>query len=241
MTQKDHILQELKELNSSLVNLSQQNVYSVPVGYFDRLAVQVMKRIKALEAIDAKEELGLLSPLLADNILHTVRESNDYQTAEEELESISPLLSGLKKDNPYTVPAGYFENTTEKIVLEENKTATKVISLSGRKWFRYAAAAVVTGLIVLSGFLFLNKNNGDAEPGSKVMAKITNDVKNMDIDQQDDLIDFIDAGLNGKESAQLKSDNKSTEIKDMLVGISDEELNDFQEQSEDIQAVLLIN
>ena len=260
MTQKDHILQELKELNSSLVNLSQQNVYSVPVGYFDRLAVQVMKRIKALEAIDAKEDLNHLSPLLnsisketpytvpvgyfetlADNILHTVRESNDYQTAEEELESISPLLSGLKKDNPYTVPAGYFENTTEKIVLEENKTATKVISLSGRKWFRYAAAAVVTGIIVLSGFFFLNKNNGNAEPGSKVMAKITNDVKNMDIDQQDDLIDFIDAGLNGKESAQLKSDNKSTEIKDMLVGISDEELNDFQEQSEDIQAVLLIN
>ena len=64
MTQKDHILQELKELNSSLVNLSQQNVYSVPVGYFDGLAAQVMKRIKALEAINAKEELNHLSPLL---------------------------------------------------------------------------------------------------------------------------------------------------------------------------------
>ena len=256
MTQKDNILQELKELNSSLVNLSKQNVYSVPVNYFDGLAAQVLKRIKALEAIDAKEELSHLSPLLksisketlytfpvgyfetlADNVMTTVRESNDYQTAEEELESLSPLLSGLKKANPYTVPVGYFENITS----EENKPATKVISLVSRKWFRYAAAAVVTGLIVLSGFLFLNKNNGNAEPGSKVMAKITNDVKNMDIDQQDDLIDFIDAGLNGKESAQLKSDNKSTEIKDMLIGISDEELNDFQEQSEDIQAVLLIN
>lgn len=260
MTQKDHILQELKELNSSLVNLSKQNVYSVPADYFDGLAAQVMKRIKALEAINAKEELNHLSPLLnsisketpysvptgyfetlADNVLHTVRESNDYQTAKEELGSISPLLSGLKKDNPYTVPAGYFENTTEKITADENKSETKVISLGSRKWFRYAAAAVVTGLILLSGFLYFGENNSTTEPGSKVMAKITRDVKNMDSEQQDNLIDFIDAGLNGKESAQLKSDNKSTEIKDMLIGISDDELKDFQEQSEDIQAVLLVN
>jgi len=247
-------------LNSSLINLSQQNVYAVPAGYFDGLAAQVMKRIKALEAIDSKEELGHLSTLLnstsketlytvplgyfetlADNVLHTVHESNDYQTAKEELDAISPLLSGLKKANPYTVPAGYFETITETIGSEENKPATKVISLGSRKWFRYAAAAVVTGIIVLSGFFFLNKNNGNAEPGSKVMAKIVKDVKNMDVDQQDDLIDFIDAGLNGKESAQLKNDNKSTEIKDLLIGISDDELKDFQEQSEDIQAVLLVN
>ncbi|MEO5945759.1 MAG: hypothetical protein ABIP79_03015 [Chitinophagaceae bacterium] len=270
MTQKDNILLELKELNSSLANLSRQNVYLIPPGYFEGLAAQVMKRIKALEAIDAKEELGHLSPLLnaiskdtpyavptgyfeplADNVLHTVRESNDYQTAKEELETLSPMLSGLKKANsvqtdghpgrPYSVPAGYFENLTEQIITAENKPATKIISLGSRKWFRYAAAAVVTGLIILSGFLYFGKNNSTAEPGSKVMAKITRDVKNMDIEQQDHLIDFIDAGLNGKESTQLKNDNKSTEIKDMLIGISDDELRDFQEQSEDIQAVLLVN
>lgn len=256
MTQKDNILQELKELQSSLVNLSLQNVYSVPAGYFDGLTVQVMKRIKTLEAIDSKEELGHLSPLLnsisketlytvpigyfetlADNVLNLVRESNDYQTAKEELSSISPLLSGLKKDNPYTIPAGYFENITSVA----NKPATKVISFGSRKWFRYAAAAVVTGLIVLSGFIYFGRNNSTTEPGSKVMAKITQDVKNMNIEQQDDLIDFIDAGLNGKESVQTKNSNRSTEIKDLLIGISDDELKDFQEQSEDIQAVLLVN
>ncbi len=260
MTQKDNILLELKELNSSLVNLSQQNVYTVPANYFDGLTAQVIKRIKALEAIDTKEELVHLSPLLnsisketpytvpagyfetlADNVIKAVRERNDYQTAKEELEAISPLLSGLKKANPYTVPAGYFENITENIISAENKPTTKVISIGGRKWFRYAAAAVVTGLIVLSGFLYFGKNNSTAEPGSKVMAKITRDVKNMDTEQQDDLIDFIDAGLNGKESVQLKNNNRSTEIKNLLIGISDEELKDFQEQSEDIQAVLLIN
>lgn len=267
MTEKDNILQELKELNSSIANLSRQSVYSVPEGYFEGLAIQIMSSIKALEATTANEELAYLSTTLnsnskqtpysvpsgyfdslADNILKLVRESNDYrqkepigQTAKEELEALSPLLSGLKKEMPYSVPTGYFENLTEHIVTEENKSETKVIALTSRKWFRYAAAAVVTGLVVLSGFLFFGKNDSVAEPGSKVMAKITKDIKSMDVDQQDDLIDFIDAGLNGKESALSKKHNKSTEIKDLLIGISDEELRDFEEQSVDIQAVLLIN
>ena len=30
--------------------------------------------------------------------------------AEEEIETLSPLLSSLKNKNPYSVPAGYFEN-----------------------------------------------------------------------------------------------------------------------------------
>ncbi len=140
---------------------------------------------------------------------------------------------------PFAVPSGYFETLTRNVITEENKSATKVISLGSRKWIRYAAAAVVTGIIVLSGFLYFGKNNSTTAPGSKVMAKITRDVKNMNVEEQDDLIDFIDAGLNGKESAQSK--NKSTEIQDLLIGISDDELKIFQEQSEDIQAVLLIN
>lgn len=265
MTQKDYILQELKELNSSLINLSRQNIYSVPDGYFDNLSTQVLKRINDLEFT---EEADLDTPLfnslsketlytvpvgyfdnLAENALNTIREGNNYlpkesltlgQTAKEELVSLSPLLSGLKKENLYTVPAGYFDNLAGNVVFSAHKPA-KVISLASFKGFRYAAAAVVTTLIVLSGFLYFGKSNSAVEPGSRVMAKITRDIKNMDIAQQDDLFDFIDAGLNGKESALSKKKNKSTEIKDMLIGISEEELIDFKEQSEDIQAVLLIN
>jgi hypothetical protein len=260
MTQKDDILQELKVLNSSLANLSRQNVYTVPAGYFNDLTEQILSRIKTLEAIELNEETGYSTPFLnsvskeapytvppgyfdslSDNVLNIVRNSNDYQTAKEELESLSPLLSGIKKEVPYSVPAGYFENLTKDIIAEENTSPAKIITLSSRKWFRYAAAAVVTGFIVLSGFLYFGKNNNSAEPGSKVMAKITKDIKNMNLEEQDDLIDFIDAGLNGKELVQSKNNKVSAEIQDLLIGISDAELKDFQEQSEDIQTVLLLN
>jgi hypothetical protein len=301
MTPKENILQELSELNSSL-SLNQQNVYTVPAGYFDGLSVLVLNRIKALEATNAIEELGHLSSMLgkmskqipyivpqgyfeglAVNVLQAIAESNINQDAKEELTSISPLLSGLKKDMPFSVPQGYFEglaekamqsvqetksnqtaseelttlspllsglkkempfavpqgyfeSLTENISREENKPTAKVLSLTSRKWFRYAAAAIVTGIIATIGFILIGDKK---KPGGDALAKFTLDVKKMDETQKDDLIDFID--MNAKETAQVDIDTKTNEVKNLLQGISEEELNDFQEQTEDLEDVLMTN
>ncbi len=263
MIQKDNILQELNELNSTLATINRQNVYTVPAGYFDGLAAQVLNRIKAMDAANAMEELSHLSPTLsytsklvpynvpegyfdslAERAIQAVRVSNDYlqkesfgQTAKEEIETLSPLLSGLKKEIPYSIPQGYFEELTKNISKEENKPSAKIISLTSRKWFRYAAAAVVVGIIAITGFLV---TGNEKEPGVKALAKLSRDVKKMDETQKDKLMDFIDAGLNGQETVQANPGSKS-EIKDLLQGISEEELTDFQEQTEDIQEVLTIN
>ena len=268
MTRKDNILQELSELNSTLATVTPQNPYTVPVGYFDGLAARVLNRIKAMEAANAAEELGYLSPVLSDiskqipysvpqgyfeglaeKAMQSISESSDYlqkvtkesfgQTANEEMETLSPLLNSLKKEMPYTVPQGYFESLSENISKEESKPATKVISITSRKWFRYAAAAVVVGMIITTGLLFFG--GGEKEPGGKALAKFTRDVKKMDDTQKDNLIEFIDAGINGKETAQESIDTKTDEIKNLLQGVSDAELKDFQEQTEDVQDVLMTN
>ena len=59
--------------------------------------------------------------------------------------------------------------------------------------------------------------------------------------QKDDLMDFIDAGMNGDETAQVNTDNKADEVKNLLKDVSDEELKDFQEQTEDVADVLMTN
>ena len=87
MTQKDNILQELNELNSKLAGHA-QNVYSVPEGYFDGLIATLLKRIKAMEAANADEELAILSP----------------------------ALKATGKQLPYTVPAGYFHGLAETAI-----------------------------------------------------------------------------------------------------------------------------
>lgn len=252
MTRNITILNELSELNSPLKDISAANLYTVPDKYFDELISNVVTRIKAMENTAAEDsslpsvfakvskEMPYTVPAgyfeqLGDNVLTILHADNGYETADAELAVLSPLLSNLKKDMPYSVPQGYFDNLVKK----ETKPEAKVISLTHRKWFRIVAAAVITGFIVLAGFLVFN-NNTTGEPGSKALAKFTKDVKKMDDTQKDDLIDFIDAGLLGDESAVTNTKNK-TEIKELLQNIPDEELLDFEQQSEDIESVLFTN
>jgi hypothetical protein len=252
MAQKDNILQELNELNSNLANLGAENVYAVPAGYFEGLAERVLNRIKAMNADTAGEELGYLSPLLKDiskkmpysvpadyfeGLNHALLNSfrNNNQTVKEELESLSPLLSGLKKEMPYSVPQGYFDNLANPVTRPE----TKVVSMVHRKWFRYAAAAVITGVIIMAGFLIFN--NGNSEPGSKPMADVKKDLNKLNDTQKDNLIDFLDPGFNGTETVSISPGGKSDDIKELLKGVSDEELKEFKQQTEDIEEVLMVN
>lgn len=256
MTQRDNILQELKELDSRLANVASQNVYTVPKGYFDSLTDQVMFRIRALEANNPADELNALSPqlgklskempyslpkdyfeTLTDNVLKTIQTGG--LSSKDELAAISPLLSSLKKETPYSVPEGYFESLSPTRREEEVQPSLKVVSLFSRTWFRYAAAAVVAGIIILASISLFTS---EKEPGGKALAKFTRDVKKMDEQQKDDMIDFFDAGLDGKETAQVNTDAKnSQEVKELLEGVSEEELKDFQEQTEAIEEVLMTN
>jgi hypothetical protein len=249
MSQSNNILQELNDLQSTLADQAVQNVYTVPGGYFENLAEQVLNRIRANDAGAVSEELGYLSPVvngiskqmpysvpagyfegLEEKMLENVRISGKDLSAKDELETLSPLLSSLNKQTPYAVPDGYFEQL-------HTKPAAKVVSISARKLFRYAAAAVVTGFIVMAGFLIFN---GSQDKAGRVLVRLERDVKKMNETEKDNLIEFIDAGFDGKETVQV-TPGKTNEIKELLQGISDEELKDFSEQSEDIENVLMIN
>lgn len=253
MTQKDNILHELHELhelNSSLAVIIGKNPYHVPAGYFDSLPFILLKRAKAMDVFPVHEELTILAPQLAtypklmpyavpagyfenleQRIAAIIHATKVYKSPGDELKDISPLLGALKKQMPFAVPGDYFERTTE-----ENKPA-KVVSFRSRRWIRYAAAAVITGLFVAAGFMLLG---GEKTPGAKALAGFTRDIKKLDETQKEKLIDLIDAGLTGKETAKLNPD-KSNEVKELLQGVSEEELKDFQEQTEDIQDVLMTN
>lgn len=241
--------EELGYLSPMLSNISKEMPYTIPAGYFEGLETNNYQLAKGetenspslLSGI--KKEMPYSVPQgyfdgLAEKAIQSIRESNNYETAKEELETLSPLLSGLKKEMPYFVPQGYFERLASSTSKEENTPAIKVVSITSHTWFRYAAAAVVVGIITMTGFLLIGK--GEKEPGVKALAKITHDVKKMDETQKDNLMDFIDAGMSGQETAQTSPDNKS-EVKDLLKGISEEELKDFQEQTEDVQDVLMTN
>jgi len=251
MTQNANILQELKDLNSPLADIESQNIYSVPVGYFEGLINQVINRIKAIEAKNSAEELSYLSPMLngisrqmpyslpigyfqglEEKLMQSIRESSDYQTADEELEALSPLLSGLKKQMPYTVPQGYFEDLHTEVTNKANANP-KVISISSRKWYRYAAAAVIVGIVALAGFLFVNnKFNNDPKIAFKKFEKnLDKEIKKTSDRELNEFVQqFTDAGLTLEEKVQI---NTKEEAKELLKDVPDTELKKFLEETAD--------
>ena len=248
MTQRNNILQELNEIGSTLLNVTPQNIYQIPDGYFEGLAEQVLNRIKAIEVTNAKDELRYLSPVvhsipkeipysvpagyfngLEERLMNIVRESEDYQTAKEELESISPLLSGLNKKMPYSVPQGYFETLTAEI---NTKPETKIVSITHRKWFRYAAAAVVVGIVAMGAFFYINRKTISPVDENKAWAKIEKKVETLSDKEIKDFVESTDAGLNANETADLQPVKKE-EIKDLLKDVSDNDLKKFLEQTSD--------
>jgi hypothetical protein len=244
MTQNNNILQELKELGSSLAGIAPQNGYAVPDGYFDGLVNQVLNRIKALEAENVQEELGYLSSTLnsiskqmpysipagyfeglENRLMEHVRESGDYQTAKEELETLSPMLSGLKKQMPYQVPQGYFENLNEDVNIRlNNKTETKIVSISSRRWFRYAVAAMIVGVIVLGGLLFWNQKPVD--PDKNPDEWVAKNVKKVNAVQLDDFIKLADQESTAKSSF-ANTGEKPDEIKELMKDVPDNQIQEL--------------
>lgn len=237
MTQRANILQELNQISNTLANISSENIYSVPEGYFENFAEQIFNRIKAMEAKNAKDELNYLSPVLnniskeipfsvpadyfyelEENLMQSVRVSEDYQTPIEELESISPFLSQLSKQTPYQVPQGYFENLNTQ---SSTKPKVKIVSISSRKWFRYAAAAMVVGIIALSGLLFFNKKP-TVDPNTNPDEWITKNVKKLNTDKLDAFIKLDD-----EEHAAKETSIKTDEIKELMKDVSEKEIQQF--------------
>jgi hypothetical protein len=248
MTKRTTILTELSELNSSLVNHEAQNIYTVPEGYFETLAPLMMRRIKALDASNAAEELSHLSPLLSsaskqmlyqlpvgyfenleEQLIWQIKSPINYKSASEEISSISPLLSGLQKKNTYTVPDNYFKPAVQTIPAK--KETAKVVSSGNRKWFRYAAAAAVVGIIATASvFIFKNKTSSE----DKAEARLKTELHKMDDSALDELVEeFTDAGLNSKETVQSDAAVKKDEVKELLKDVSDTELEDFMKDVED--------
>jgi hypothetical protein len=245
MAQKDNILQELRELQSSLAKSATGLVYQVPAGYFEDLAGQVLRRIKALESTDVREELNHLSPLLNslsrqmpynvptgyfDQLEETIAIiGTEDETPVAELEMLSPLLSGLKKEMPYSVPAGYFQQIG-KATTTEGTQETRVVSITKRSWFRYAVAAVITGVIVMSGFLVFNNKN-KINPEENSYAWVEKSLKKV---STDDIDEFTELAVDGTvASADIRSEvNEINEIRELVKDIPEKDIQQFIEETE---------
>jgi hypothetical protein len=244
-----------EEGSPSFINTIKKDSFTVPNGFFESFADNMMARIKSEEqTLSAEEELGILSPLLsgidrkmpftvpanyfkqlADNIISG---SKAVEFINESSEELSPLMLGLKNRNVYETPAGYFENFSDAVLTNINKPQeAKIISLIKKKsWFKYAAAAVVIGVIGTSAILLFNKNASPANSDPvQSLAKLSDQEMVNYLENLSTPVAFSDS-TSAIASLDMNLDNDD---KDLLSNIPDDELQKYAD--EDVDSKNLIN
>jgi len=105
--------------------------FSVPEGYFDNFASQVLGRIKA----------GAIS----NDAISNDFVSNDHtgESVREELARLSAVVSRIPKENPYRLPEGYFAEVSPIVSILKDKTTYRV----PEGYFDYFPAAVTAKVI----------------------------------------------------------------------------------------------
>jgi hypothetical protein len=131
-----------------------KNPYKVVDDYFDGVVEDIVLKIASKNSTYQlpREYFNTLS----SEILSKIKLSEKEKENDEELEDTAPLLSSLKKENPYKVPADYFADLSI-----QHAPQARVISIkkSPVKWLKYAAAAVFAGAFVTGGLLLYNKTD----------------------------------------------------------------------------------
>lgn len=215
--------------------------YFIPDGYFSSLPSIILNRIKVSEDLTASEEVESLSPLLAglskktpfslpagyfETLMPAVTSGNM-----EELEpATSPLLQSLRNSNPYRVPAGYFDSFAEDVVKQVQPAGkARVIPFGfGRNISRYAVAASIAALVAVSAWIYQHPSAVNITPGALA------DIKNI---SNRELQDFIDKNtfILPESNATPLDDIKPEDVKTMLTGVTDEELQKFLEQQPNLK------
>lgn len=165
-------------------------VFSVPEGYFDGLAAQVLNKVKANEK------------------------------SENELAEFAPVLAGIDRTMPYTVPQGYFEN----LVARRAAPARVITMRRANKWMQYAAAAMMAGMLVTGAFLFTdNRTNYDQEQDFDV----TSELNKVSAHELVTYLNNPEHAIAAPSTTVSAAESDMAYVKDNLSKLSDEELNNY--------------
>ena len=122
MQKSSTILNELREISQVVAGLPADLPFEVPAGYFEQLADKLAIIAKSAEpesAIPGDRQLPYSVPpgyfdSLAQDILNRIHA--DTLAPDQEINLLSPLLSSLEKNGPFTVPKDYFQETPANVV-----------------------------------------------------------------------------------------------------------------------------
>jgi hypothetical protein len=216
-------IDELNSVAPTVASLGNQNLYSIPTGYFDSLADSILNYIKLNEIRD----INLYSApanyfeTLADSIIRKIRLSSPSEIYQE-LSEVAPLLTTVNKENVFSIPDNYFENLTIPVIA---KPAAKIIWIGNsiRKWVTYAAAASVLLIVATASYLYVttHNRNGETLTIEQRLARLKDQEIINYLKENDEIIsgDIIPTSV-----------EENTDIQNMLQNASDEEIQKYLDE-----------
>ncbi len=235
MTPNLNIENELREFAPALVGKQSPLPYEVPVGYFEQFPQRMLQLAKQ---DDVKEEIEVISPLLAG-----LSKKMPFTVPEGYFElSTASLLNTIGKSIPYTVPAGYFEELPQRMLRQVqagnnigNTTHTapsgsgaKVISM-GRSWIRYAAAAVVTAVLALAGWLYFRPASDSLGVSPAFVKQLDKEIREI---SDEEILEFTNptSTIYYGTAVLAPGELSGSEVHDLLGDVSDEALQQYLQE-----------
>lgn len=220
---------------SFLGQLDKNPLFPIPGNYFEDFPGKMLSLVQVNRPVSVQEELGAFSPLLGQigkNPPFSVPDGYFEELsgglaassfAREESAVDSPLMANLKEIDLYEVPQGYFNELPQLILnkVKQGSGQAKVVSLGkSRIFFKYAAAAIVAGALLIGGSFFFNHSN-------KAVADAANPVLATVSDQE--ILNYMES-LNvplSDMNSLAAVDVTENDGNDLLSDVSDEELQQY--------------
>ncbi|MEO7802581.1 MAG: hypothetical protein ABIR81_11300 [Ginsengibacter sp.] len=162
MKHSSQIEQELYDAAPTLAKAGKENVFIIQDNYFNLLSDRILERVTATSVYSlATSETVFTTPenyfsKLPGQVMARIKELDNIENhnVRKEIEELSPLLASLQDKNVFTVGSEYF--STFNVI---TKTEAPVVKMQVfNKFWKYAAAAAIAGIMATSALLVEDHN-----------------------------------------------------------------------------------
>lgn len=208
---------------------------SVPEGYFEGLPAQILAAIHKNSIESTTEEEEALPPILVKagkkmpySLPEGYFENFSGNIPLLNKEEITPeLLSSLRNKPTYRVPEEYFQQFPAEVLRKTGrKQEGKIIKMGASYWKKFAAAAVIIGLVI-TGAIYLTDNSANNIPPATM-------VSSLDSFSADELGDYLEGHSvavnlieNGSSIINEEFDLQEDDFEVLFTNLSDQDLQGY--------------
>lgn len=161
---------------------------------------------------------------------------SEKEKINQESKGIAPHLPAQAPPTPFTVPDGYFEQLTATLTDKAiNNPPTKVFVLWSQPLKKFAAAAVLTGILLSSIFIYQQTGNPDINKNPEGWVK--KEVNSISDEKLNSFVNLstsfesvndnsAEIALHQQEISSLTKDISDEEIQTLLIEISQPNFNE---------------